>query len=180
MSHNSWTASPQWRKTIPADDFTTLTRSTSNNSLTSTSSEILVAGGPTPLPSIPPSYLQQPTSIAPMAPIITKATVIGGRMLRATFVGLAAQEKLRAILRTKPSPQLSPSDSTSSQPESDDEDENNFKTEADGLDPLKTYSKQETLSHPGVEFVHRGQGRYRMVTAIQDTNSPATLPRPTR
>lgn len=171
------TASPRWRSNLAADDLTAESRRTSN--ISSSSSDILVA----PLPQLQPTagHLQRPTPTTSMASLRTFAGISHGRILRVVFGPPAAREKLRAIDRSTPKPQLQNSNSISSHLESDDGDDNHGQSEADtdGLDPNMTYSKEETLRHPGVEFVHRGQGRYRMVAAIKNL-SPATVARPTR
>jgi hypothetical protein len=122
-----------------------------------------------------------------MARTPTTATIVDGRMLHIRF-NSQALEKYRRILQTTPTPQLQSSNLMSTDPESDDDDDDDDDDDGDGdgdafddsgLDLNKTYSTYETLRHPCVEFVHRGQGRYRMVAGVKN-NSPATLPRPTR
>lgn len=104
-----------------------------------------------------------------MAPL-TFAFVDRGGVLHITFTSIDARERLRGIVAAEPRPH----------PDSDDQGDNDENdAEADGLDPFKTYSKEETLQNPHVEFVHRGQGRYRMANAIKNEIS-ATLPRPRR
>lgn len=182
MERDSSTTSARWKSNASTDDLV----ASSNNSSTG-SSDILVASGPPgmPLPPLQPTqgYLQHPTTTTStsMAPVRTTASYINNKTLRVQFSGHAVQEKFRAIIRSPPNPQLLPSPSISAQAEydSDHENENGDENGSSALDPLKTYSKQETLNHPGVEFVHRGQGRYRMVAAIKNS-SPATSQRPTR
>lgn len=184
MASNSWTASPRLRGNLVADDSTAEGRRTSNHS--STSSDILVAsahpGMPTPQVQPSEGYLQQSIDAAStMASKSTIAIIVDGHILRATFGDDAAKEKFRVIVQTTPQPQASML--TSAYTDSDDEEgnENESKPDADahGLDPLKTYSKEETLRHPEVNFVHRGQGRYRMADAIKNL-SLAVVQRSTR
>lgn len=184
MASNSSTASPRWRSSLAAGDLTAESRRTSNHS--STSSDILVASGHPrmSLPQIQPShgYLQQTTpATSSMASVPTKFRVENGRHLLATFRDPAAKEKFRAILITERKPQLHTPTSTSTHNDSDDADgtDNEGELDTHGLDPLRTYSKTETLLYPHVKFVHRGQSRYRMASAIKNL-SPAVAQRPIR
>jgi hypothetical protein len=104
----------------------------------------------------------------------TKATVVKGQ-LTIHFASNAAKETLRSIVRLKRKPlsQASRTGSARFSYGADDEDGEN--------DPNHrgTYSKQYTLEHPEIKFVHRGQGRYVRVPDIKD-DAPITTPRSTR
>ena len=104
------------------------------------------------------------------------------------FGSMVVKQKYRAILQQKPNPaplqdsDYESDDQSGTQDESDEDeasdDENNDEN-AEGPNDRGTYSKEYTLKHPEIKWVHRGQGRYLPASEVK-VDPPALTPRPTR
>lgn len=135
----------------------------------SSSSDILVAPGPPP-PAQPSAF----DSVLALSPVTTMpkplsfAEVRDGHLLIIKFNSPTAREALSKLKdrqppRPVPTLNLSPAQSLSVKAEGPEDDQ-------DGPNARGTYSKQYTLLHPEIEWVHRGQGRY--LPAAQSRPSP--------
>lgn len=104
------------------------------------------------------------------------------------FGSMDVKQKYRAILQQKPNPapmldsDFESDDQSDAQDETDEneasDDENNDEN-AEGPNDRGTYSKEYTLKHPEIKWVHRGQGRYLPASEVK-VDPPALTPRPTR
>lgn len=147
MEPSSWTASPRWRSNLTADHLTAQSRRTSGNS--STSSDILVAsvapGVPVQQHQPTQGRQQQAVPTTSMADRRTSAIVQHGSVLRVEFGSHASRQRLGAIVRSTPKPQIRFSNSTSAHRQSEDEDPDEVDDESEenagSPDPSKTYSK---------------------------------------
>ena len=139
-------------------------RSASNVSSSSTSSDILVAPGPTT--SRQPSQTHQdelPSTVSDDMARRQKnvfAVVREGHSLIIRVRGREYVQRLKSAMR-EPTPEELASMVPIEQRiilnlRDDDDDGDN----ADGPNRRGTYSKEYTLKHPEIGWVHRGQGRY--------------------
>ena len=163
-------------------------RQTSNPS--STSSDILVAHGPLHSPPMSTSAMvnnrqnsddgdvqNQPpsnSSQTSQAPSIT-AAVADGRILTIRSKSWYARDSMQSILSKKPQPTISVSDPSS--PLKPTTEDGNLRSR--GPNHRGTYSKEHTMKHPEIEWIHRGQGRYLPASEIKNA-TPILSPRPTR
>ena len=104
------------------------------------------------------------------------------------FGSMVVKQKYRAILQQKPNPaplqdsDYESDDQSGTQDESDEDeasDNENNDENAEGPNDRGTYSKEYTLKHPEIKWVHRGQGRYLPASEVK-VDPPALTPRPTR
>ncbi|KAM3424901.1 hypothetical protein BST61_g6876 [Cercospora zeina] len=90
--------------------------------------------------------------------------------LTVRFAPRAARDRLRAILQSTPQPDFASSDDESGhrleQPRHD------AHHDVEGPNERGTYSKQYTLKHPEIKWVHRGQGRYLPASEINPDPDP--------
>lgn len=159
---------------VGSNAFATMRRTASNRS--SNSSDILVAAAV----QSPPHRTNTAGDYHPHSlskdsvRSSTIATVANGRHLTVRFGPALARDRFRSIFRTKPKPlsrasNISPFASVKA-------DDGGL---GEGPNHRGTYSKEYTLSHPEVDWIHRGQGRYLPVSKLK-ADSPAASPRPTR
>jgi hypothetical protein len=174
---------------------TRMRRTTSNNS--DMSDDILVAG--------PSQMTTMTTTTHGKTSDVDVRNDVGCISMR--FNSPTAREKLKGILKRKPSPTTMkmktatmktstmktatmkttttttttttpPQIPTPRRPKIEDDDYNDDYND-DGPNHRGTYSKAHVLRHPDIEFVHRGQGRYVKLADLR-SDAPTSSPRPTR
>lgn len=96
-------------------------------------------------------------------------------VLQVRFGSRVSKERLKAILKAKPRPVSVQSKSVFKQAAT----ESVQNGPEDGPNHRGTYSKEYTLQHPEIKFIHRGQGRYIPASELNQ-QPPAPSPRPRR
>ncbi|KAF2216668.1 hypothetical protein CERZMDRAFT_92743 [Cercospora zeae-maydis SCOH1-5] len=176
-------SSPRRRRTTTeGGDVWALQRTGSQHS-SSTSSDILVAGPA----SQQSQQSQQQRHQPPSTPVrmsrsntstLTRAYTQYGH-LTIRFAPRAARDRLRAILLAKPQPDFASSNDDDDDDDDDVESDHRFeqprrdaRDDVEGPNERGTYSKQYTLKHPEIKWVHRGQGRYLPASEIKPEPEP--------
>ncbi|CAK4033686.1 Hypothetical predicted protein [Lecanosticta acicola] len=174
--------SPRRRREVrgSGESFPRMRRTTSNISSTSSDMLVAVAGRSQDASQQSPrtsNHFTIPVSrnLARNQQTRPFGTTVGmdGSILKVRFGSRVSKERFRVILRAKPRPVSVASKSAfSAAPGQLIRDE-----VEQGPNRRGTYSKEYTLQHPDIKFVHRGQGRYVPASDLSQA-SPATTPVP--
>lgn len=170
-------SSPRRKRQSTANGIASWGRTASNNS--SNSSDILVAG---PAAHTTPTRPEQQRALPARSPwsksadmaVPTTTHYWWGR-LKIHFGSNAAKEAFRNIVKSKPNPISCPNRTSSAHIDNLSEDDEG----QEGPNHLGTYSKQYTLDHPEIKWMHRGSGRYVKADDLRP-DFPVTSPRSTR
>ncbi|SMR43544.1 unnamed protein product [Zymoseptoria tritici ST99CH_3D1] len=170
-------SSPRRKRQSTANGIASWGRTASNNS--SNSSDILVAG---PAAHTTPTRPEQQRALPARSPwsksadmaVPTTTHYWWGR-LKIHFGSNAAKEAFRNIVKSKPNPIFCPNRTSSAHIDNLSEDDEG----QEGPNHLGTYSKQYTLDHPEIKWMHRGSGRYVKADDLRP-DFPVTSPRSTR
>jgi hypothetical protein len=160
-------------------------------SISSSSGEevITVAPGPNLISNAPSSHAHTLPHISPRrnddedyidGTSTTSINSIDGRLLLAiAFPPGDARERLLNIFFSRPRPTIKPaiaSSSTKAKFEDDNSNDGNIDGAEDGRREGRnhhgTFSKEYTLKHPEITWIHRGQGRYLPAKDLHSTASP--------